>query len=222
MFADVTVQVADYNDLEHARLIGTLLDDYAADPLGDGVRLKPEIPEKLASCLAAVPGAFSVLAWVGDEPAGVCNCFAGFSTFKCKPLVNVSTAASFGRTAHIWPQHPPKGPASRLGHFPVCTCPSLYIRIKTETRRPPRSYLQIHDCFVRSEFRGAGICGQMLAEVERVALERGCCKITLEVLSENKRAQKAYRRAAFAPYELDPKAGHALFWQKNLAASQND
>lgn len=163
--ANMSVQVADYTNPEHARLVGALLDDYAADPLGDGVRLPSEIPEKLASCLAAVPGAFSVLAWVGDQPAGVCNCFAGFSTFKCKPLVN------------------------------------------------------IHDCFVRSEFRGAGICGQMLAEIERVAVERGCCKITLEVLSENKRAQKAYRRAAFAPYELDPKAGHALFWQKNL--SQN-
>ena len=51
---------------------------------------------------------------------------------------------------------------------------------------------------------------------ERVAIERGCCKLTLEVLSENHAAKKAYARYGFGPYELDPKAGQAHFWQKAL------
>jgi len=46
----------------------------------------------------------------------------------------------------------------------------------------------------------------------------GCCKLTLEVLSGNVGAQKAYRAAGYAPYELDPQMGSAQFWQKRLAS----
>lgn len=160
--AAILAKTADYRDGEQARLCGTLLDEYAQDPLGDGRSLPPEVLAAHSSNMLATPGAFSVLAWVDGEPAGLCNCFAGFSTFKGKPLINV------------------------------------------------------HDCFVRSAFRGKGVCGRMLAEVERVAAERGCCKVTLEVLSENTAAQRAYRRFGFEPYQLDPSAGQAHFWQKTL------
>ena len=44
----------------------------------------------------------------------------------------------------------------------------------------------------------------------------GFCKITLEVLSSNHPAKQLYAGAGFAPYELDPMAGHALFWQKKI------
>jgi len=158
----VTVVVADYADPVHSRLVGELLDDYAADEMGDGERLPHEILSQLASRLAEVPNAFSVLAWVDGAPAGLANVFQGFSTFKCKPLLN------------------------------------------------------IHDCFVRAQYRRSGVCSRMLAEVERIARERHCCKVTLEVLSQNLPAQAAYRRAGFAPYELDPKAGHALYWQRMI------
>lgn len=40
--------------------------------------------------------------------------------------------------------------------------------------------------------------------------------MTLEVLSNNHRAQQAYRRFGFAGYALDPEAREALFWQKKL------
>ena len=33
--------------------------------------------------------AFSFLAYVGKDPAGLVNCFEGFSTFAAEPLVNV-------------------------------------------------------------------------------------------------------------------------------------
>jgi len=39
--------------------------------------------------LAKRPQAFSILAWDGDLPIGLTNCFEVFSTFACQPLVNV-------------------------------------------------------------------------------------------------------------------------------------
>ena len=55
-----------------------------------------------------------------------------------------------------------------------------------------------------------------VALLDHCARELGCCKLTLEVLSNNARAVAAYQRAGFAPYVLDPAAGYALFLQKPL------
>jgi len=76
--------------------------------------------------------------------------------------------------------------------------------------------INIHDLYVRPEYRGQGVAGRLLLEVERIARERGCCKMTLEVLEGNTPAQKSYRHLGFAPYRLDPALGTALFWQKIL------
>ena len=76
--------------------------------------------------------------------------------------------------------------------------------------------LNIHDIAVLSAFRGQGVAQALMAGLEQEARERGCCKMTLEVLSNNHRAQQAYRRFGFAGYALDPEAGEALFWQKKL------
>lgn len=74
--------------------------------------------------------------------------------------------------------------------------------------------INIHDIVVISEFRGVGVSQSMLAKVEEQAKEKGCCKITLEVLEGNKVARNAYMKFGFDGYELDPKMGKALFWQK--------
>lgn len=76
--------------------------------------------------------------------------------------------------------------------------------------------VNIHDVIVLPEQRGQGIAGQLLAQVEDIAHERGCCKLTLEVLETNRSAQRAYSAIGFAPYQLNPETGNALFWQKNL------
>ena len=76
--------------------------------------------------------------------------------------------------------------------------------------------LNIHDIAVLPAFRGQGVAQALMAGLEQEARERGCCKMTLEVLSNNHRAQQAYRRFGFAGYALDPQAGEALFWQKKL------
>jgi hypothetical protein len=50
----------------------------------------------------------------------------------------------------------------------------------------------------------------------RAMLKRGACKLTLEVLSGNAPALRAYEREGFEGYQLDPAFGHAVFLQKKL------
>ena len=76
--------------------------------------------------------------------------------------------------------------------------------------------VNIHDIIVSANSRGSGLCGKMLDAVDEVALQRGCCKVTLEVLTGNEPAQVAYRKAGFDGFQLDPKMGPALFWEKSL------
>ena len=130
--------------------------------MGGACGLSKYAKENLIENLALLPGAFSVLAFTAGQAVGLVNCFAGFSTFQCRPLVN------------------------------------------------------IHDIVVLPEFRGHGIGRMMLEFVERLARERGCCKLTLEVLEGNREAQALYRNVGFAGYQLDSQNGRALFWQKCL------
>ncbi len=79
-----------------------------------------------------------------------------------------------------------------------------------------RPLLNIHDVYVAPNYRGRGICTRLLEAVAAEARQRGCCKLTLEVLSGNEAARQAYRRAGFDAYQLDPEQGAALFWQRLL------
>lgn len=76
--------------------------------------------------------------------------------------------------------------------------------------------LNIHDVAVRDTHRGRGIGRQLLAAAEAAARSRGCCKLTLEVLSSNGGAVRTYLGAGFEPYVLDPAAGEAQFMHKWL------
>jgi ribosomal protein S18 acetylase RimI-like enzyme len=69
------------------------------------------------------------------------------------------------------------------------------------------------------KYRGLGLSQKLLQRVEVIAINRECCKITLEVLEGNDIAQSAYRNFGFSNYELDPKMGKAMFWQKLLTES---
>jgi ribosomal protein S18 acetylase RimI-like enzyme len=164
MKMNIEVVRADYKNSRHQLDIPFLLNVYACDPMGGGEPLKDDVMCNLVPALSAIPHAFSILAYVNDKPAGLVNCFEGFSTFACKPLIN------------------------------------------------------IHDICVLGEYRGMGLSQRLLEKVEAVAKEKGCCKITLEVLSNNTVAKSAYEKFGFSGYELDPKAGSAVFWQKNLEA----
>jgi len=158
----IEVLLADYARPMHAQALVDLLDHYASDPAGGGAALAPGVRERLVDELARRPTAFSVLAFHDQVPVGLVNCFEGFSTFACRPLVNV------------------------------------------------------HDVVVRDGHRGRRIAQRMLACVETEARRRGACKLTLEVLSGNASAIRAYEREGFEGYRLDPAFGTATFMQKKL------
>jgi GNAT superfamily N-acetyltransferase len=85
----IDVVMADYGSPAHARALVDLLDAYARDPAGGGTPLLDTVKAGLPAALAARPQAFSVLALDGAQPVGLVNCIEGFSTFACRPLVNV-------------------------------------------------------------------------------------------------------------------------------------
>ena len=94
-----TICLADYHKATHAHAIVDLLDAYARDPMGGGEALSAFATTNLVSALAARPQAFSVLAFADateSVPVGLINCIEGFSTFKCKPLVNVHDVVVLG------------------------------------------------------------------------------------------------------------------------------
>lgn len=153
---------ADLHNPRHGEALIAMLDAYARDEMGGGSALADEVKANLVQALAARSDAHVLLAWVDDQPVGVATCFEGFSTFACRPLLN------------------------------------------------------IHDLAVHPDFRGRGLGKRLLAEVERLARELDCCKLTLEVLEGNKVAQAAYKASGFEGYELNPQVGRALFWQKTL------
>ena len=153
---------ANYSDTLHAQAIVQLLDAYAQDPAGGGTPLSDFAKANLINELAKRPQAFTVLAFDADAPVGLVNCIEGFSTFACKPLVNV------------------------------------------------------HDVVVLTSHRGQRVGEQMLALAEQIAMQRGACKLTLEVLEGNASAIKLYERIGFTGYQLDPAMGSALFLQKWL------
>lgn len=159
---DVQIIQADYGDPKQREEIPKILNAYASDPMGGGVPLSDFAKANLVEKLSQHPNAFSILAYVDGEPAGLVNCLQGISTFACRPLIN------------------------------------------------------IHDVVVLEGFRGHGLSQRMLEKVEDIAQERDCCKITLEVLSNNTVAKNAYTKFGFAGYELDPTAGQALFWEKEI------
>ena len=161
----ISVCRADYTNSVHATALVNLLDAYAQDPMGGGDPLSDFAKAHLVDELAKRPQAFSVLAFggaAGDQPVGLVNCIEGFSTFACKPLVNV------------------------------------------------------HDVAVLAAYRGQRVAEKMLDLVEQIALERGACKLTLEVLQGNEGAIRLYHRFGFTHYELNPSAGRAQFFQKWL------
>ena len=157
---NIKVIEVDYSNSRHAKDLVLLLDVYAQDPMGGGQPLNDYVIEHLVSELSNRSYAFSVLCYIDDIPAGLVNCFEAFSTFSCKPLVN------------------------------------------------------IHDVIVMKEYRGRNISQNMLTKVEEIAKSKGCCKLTLEVLSKNEAAKSSYTKFGFSDYELDPKMGTAQFWQK--------
>ena len=96
-----------YDDPLHAAALVELMDTYASDPAGGGEPLSDYARSRLVDALAARPFIFSVLAFDGDTPVGLINAIEGFSTFACRPLVNVHDVV-------VAPSHRGRGIAARM------------------------------------------------------------------------------------------------------------
>jgi ribosomal protein S18 acetylase RimI-like enzyme len=54
----------------------------------------------------------------------------------------------------------------------------------------------------------------MLDKIVEIALTKGCCKVTLEVLGNNEAAKFAYSKFGFEGYRINQDTGIAQYWQK--------
>ncbi len=73
----------------HTKHILYLTNMYAKDIMGGGNPLPEFVHENLISGLKQTPNSLIFLAYDGDEPIGVANCFIGYSTFYAKKLINI-------------------------------------------------------------------------------------------------------------------------------------
>ena len=71
--------------------------------------------------------------------------------------------------------------------------------------------INIHDIAVRPEVRGAGVGRALLGAVAAEAARLGCCKVTLEVRSDNQRAQALYASEGFVGTQPQ-----TWFWSKPI------
>ena len=80
---------ADLSDSTQAADFILLMSLYARDPMGGGADLSAQIKADLPAALAARDHCISFIAYVDDKPAGLLTAMEGFSTFACKPLLNI-------------------------------------------------------------------------------------------------------------------------------------
>ena len=85
----IDIVKADPSLSNHAEAIIKLLDEYALDPMGGGQSLPDYVKANLPAELAKRQSTHVILAFVDSQPAGLIVCFEGFSTFACKPLLNI-------------------------------------------------------------------------------------------------------------------------------------
>ncbi|WP_066376144.1 GNAT family N-acetyltransferase [Anabaena sp. CA = ATCC 33047] len=85
----IEIVEADLSLPAHAEAMVQLMDEYALDPMGGGKGLSDYVKTNLRAELAKRKAAHVILAFVDAEPAGLVVCLEGFSTFACKPLLNI-------------------------------------------------------------------------------------------------------------------------------------
>jgi ribosomal protein S18 acetylase RimI-like enzyme len=157
----VIVEV-DWSNEKHGNDLVGMLNEYALDPSGGGQALSQFTQKHLFHALAERKNCHAVLLYKENEAVGLLISFVGFSTFACRPLLN------------------------------------------------------LHDIVVSRSHRGLGYSKQLLQAAESIANRLGCCKLTLEVLSKNEVAIRAYESFGFENYQLDSTFGQAMFLQKKL------
>lgn len=88
----IQVVEADLSRPEHAAAVIRLMDEYSRDPMGGGKPLSSFVKDNLVEELRRRDTAHVTLAFVDDIPVGLVTCLEGFSTFACRPLLNIHDA----------------------------------------------------------------------------------------------------------------------------------
>ncbi len=83
------ILIADLSVPAQADAVVYLLNEYARDEMGGASELSVFAKKNLVSELRKRPSIHAVIAFVDDNPAGLALCIEGFSSFACKPLLNV-------------------------------------------------------------------------------------------------------------------------------------
>ena len=85
----IEIRETDLSLPAHAEATLSLLNQYALDPMGGGASLSAFATDNLIRELRQRQCLRVILAWADGEPAGLAICIEGFSTFACKPLLNI-------------------------------------------------------------------------------------------------------------------------------------
>jgi ribosomal protein S18 acetylase RimI-like enzyme len=85
----IDIRLADLSDPQQGQQIVSLLDQYARHPMGGGEALPEFTRKNLAQTLAQRKDCYVILAYDEQKAIGLCNCFECFSTFACKPILNI-------------------------------------------------------------------------------------------------------------------------------------
>ncbi len=153
----IQVIASDLDNSSLAESLVLLLNEYAMDQMGGSKELSTYTKNNLVASIKNRPDFFSFLAFDENKPVGLLNAIENFSTFQCKPIMN------------------------------------------------------IHDVYVINGYRGKGLSRKLFLAIEALAKERGCCKMTLEVLQHNKIARQAYENFGYQ--------GNMFFMEKNITNS---
>lgn len=65
------------------------MNHYSEDPMGGGKPLALFTQKNLVNTLATLPHALTIICYRDQQAVGLINAFEGFSTFACKPLINI-------------------------------------------------------------------------------------------------------------------------------------
>jgi ribosomal protein S18 acetylase RimI-like enzyme len=87
------IRPVDWLKSDESQAVVEVLNSYAAHTVGGGVPLSPEVRASLSTQLAKRPQALVLLAWLGGQAVGLVIAFEGFSTFACRPLINIHDLA---------------------------------------------------------------------------------------------------------------------------------
>lgn len=87
--SSVQIVDVDWNNAKHGQDLVAMLGVYATDLMGGGQELQPSTKANLFASLGKLGSCHAILAYADEVPAGLLISFEGFSTFACKPLLNL-------------------------------------------------------------------------------------------------------------------------------------